>query len=1106
MGKSIVLLLFLGVFLVNIDAGRVKVSSKEERECLQFVRSVKGHINTLIDGDKSMLMNFTDALCKRFPEHSCDDYKEKLTKVLAMTSVHFQPRKICSALYPGLSIVLKTIKMKDDPAVCKACKAVVSFVKMEIEMFNETTEKIKEGIQKMCALLPLKVQKEMCNDITNYIEEIIQKILEGATPGTICVDLKLCNSTQMHKLSTNLFMKMLPKIQKKMLPKIKTTIKQMGFFNFKDTPIMCKACKLIVAFIKMEVKVLNESTEEIKKGIQAACALLAPLKIQKELCNDITNYIEEIIQKILTGVTPGAICVDLKLCNSTQMHELSSLSFMKILPKLKSTIKQMGLFKTLPDMKFLSKIGMKKRLRPHHRFRPKHRPFQLSHRFTRFNFRPFHPRFLPYRPRHHRFHPHFRPRSKHHPSPDFWKGFMKNSQKKIKGIYGNLFKKMKKHMFTKPTDETFDKESDLFTTNKPIVAKETTMQPAIKTYPVTKQPITIPESTKDIDARPIEPTSVTNENVPEVVDRIYEITEGENTISKDKLVDGKNTVVEESGPAFDDPFSTWFDEEDKGDERHDWDFGDYDGDYDGEHDGDKGVIEGSFDDETEEPPTKEWGDFENIREKVGESLFKGIFDDETEEPPTKKGGDFDSIREKVGKPLFKGIFDHFKKPSDDLFGGLTPDFPSSIFPKSFEGTLESLKESTSKNFRKFTKEVETNVTHSLGGVIKEGITCTICQTIVKVITWEIKTVNASIKFIENEVKVMCALYPIKAAQEACDVIIDKVDEIIQLIEKGAEPGSICQQIGLCNTTLKSGVKTVTAITPTSKCKPLCKFFKGLYSDDMKKTAELWVSTKKDLVEFCAMNKNPATCENLLRIFNKAERQLGAVINSDDTMLVNEKQKQKEDNDFCKCFKNQPIFITKKFNKCQRCKEMEKGLIKDLTHAKISMEYLVETMHKFCKELPESKSKCMKILVVFNTSFVRLEQKLLVTDLCPTLGYCGNNKTDAIIQDMSKVEIPGFGGKLFPSFPNVWKKFSFGCQFCQKCIDNIQRTLKYANETNTEDVIPALKDGFSIYCHSQGDGQQVTQVCKTISNGMETIQKVVKKTEDAPSMCRTFGMC
>jgi len=81
-----------------------------------------------------------------------------------------------------------------------------------------------------------------------------------------------------------------------------------------NTTLLCEGCETVVAVIKFDLDVLKYSAKTIKNGIQALCDLLAPLKIQKTLCKDITDYIDDIINWIINGTSQEKICEKLKLC------------------------------------------------------------------------------------------------------------------------------------------------------------------------------------------------------------------------------------------------------------------------------------------------------------------------------------------------------------------------------------------------------------------------------------------------------------------------------------------------------------------------------------------------------------------------------------------------------------------------------------------------------------------------------------------------------------------------------------------------------------------------------------------------------------------------
>ena len=70
---------------------------------------------------------------------------------------------------------------------------------------------------------------------------------------------------------------------------------------------------------------------------------------------------------------------------------------------------------------------------------------------------------------------------------------------------------------------------------------------------------------------------------------------------------------------------------------------------------------------------------------------------------------------------------------------------------------------------------------------------------------------------------------------------------------------------------------------------------------------------------------------MLKTFEKAERQLGGVLTRDLTkqpMKESTEEKEpitnQEEENTCKCFKKQPIFVTENFDGCQLCQQMQTG--------------------------------------------------------------------------------------------------------------------------------------------------------------------------------------
>jgi len=200
-------------------------------------------------------------------------------------------------------------------------------------------------------------------------------------------------------------------------------------------------------------------------------------------------------------------------------------------------------------------------------------------------------------------------------------------------------------------------------------------------------------------------------------------------------------------------------------------------------------------------------------------------------------------------------------------------------------------------------------------------------------------------------------------------------------------------------------------------------------------------------------------------------------------------------------------------------------------AKISMEFLISQMNKFCKGVPEENSECKNIMNTFNTSFNQLENKLESrAGFCSVIGYCQSGEDMATMKEMMRNVFDNMGS-LLPSLG-----FGMGgnpldmtsqCSFCSDCMKNIKNTLKNVTTSGMpdEDITPMLKDGFAIYCRSMKKGDVVEKVCKRIYNGMESIQRTIvsssstsssqSTTTESPTeetaadefgLCKHFDMC
>lgn len=84
-------------------------------------------------------------------------------------------------------------------------------------------------------------------------------------------------------------------------------------------------------------------------------------------------------------------------------------------------------------------------------------------------------------------------------------------------------------------------------------------------------------------------------------------------------------------------------------------------------------------------------------------------------------------------------------------------------------------------------------------IVREGDStlCDLCTFSVQVIRDEIKLGNTTIHVIEDVVQILCDIFNQK---HTCEIIIDDINYIVDMIERGWTPLDICKVLHLCSDT------------------------------------------------------------------------------------------------------------------------------------------------------------------------------------------------------------------------------------------------------------------------------------------------------------------
>jgi len=94
-----------------------------------------------------------------------------------------------------LSIVSYSLSypIENNNTKCNLCKDVVEIIDAQIHVANSTIGIIEEIVKGFCNHLTiLPIQKKECLFLLDHIQDIINWIMQGISPGDICVKLGFC--------------------------------------------------------------------------------------------------------------------------------------------------------------------------------------------------------------------------------------------------------------------------------------------------------------------------------------------------------------------------------------------------------------------------------------------------------------------------------------------------------------------------------------------------------------------------------------------------------------------------------------------------------------------------------------------------------------------------------------------------------------------------------------------------------------------------------------------------------------------------------------------------------------------------------------------------
>ncbi|XP_066930340.1 uncharacterized protein [Clytia hemisphaerica] len=235
-----------------------------EAEIRQGLDQLCGYLPASVSGECTSLVN---------------QYADTIIKLIVQ---ELDPATICKELQ--LCAASKKVTNVKDDLTCTVCQDALEVLDNIIKE-NKTEEAIKNGLDKLCSLLPSSLSGECQSLVTLYGDAILNLLINEIDPSAICKELKLCASAR--------------KV-------VKTPIKN---------EVTCEFCKYAMTYLDNQLK--SDRTEaKIKSALDSLCTHL-PSSVSGECESLINSNLDFLVQLLVRELDPTTICDALKVCTTS---------------------------------------------------------------------------------------------------------------------------------------------------------------------------------------------------------------------------------------------------------------------------------------------------------------------------------------------------------------------------------------------------------------------------------------------------------------------------------------------------------------------------------------------------------------------------------------------------------------------------------------------------------------------------------------------------------------------------------------------------------------------------------------------------------------------
>lgn len=185
-----------------------------------------------------------------------------------------------------------SLDLVDGGEKCAICTYFFHFVQEELSN-DKNEDELKEMVKKTCEKFPKSLQPSCDSFVDLYGDAIIALLVQSIDPRDVCPQLKLCpkNINQ----DVDIFAPNTVHVE----------------INEESKPT-CPLCELVVTQARQYID-SSKSKESAKKALKKVCKVLPP-KPQLQCDDFVETYYDELLDKLLSDLTPKGVCELLKLC------------------------------------------------------------------------------------------------------------------------------------------------------------------------------------------------------------------------------------------------------------------------------------------------------------------------------------------------------------------------------------------------------------------------------------------------------------------------------------------------------------------------------------------------------------------------------------------------------------------------------------------------------------------------------------------------------------------------------------------------------------------------------------------------------------------------